>query len=82
MFEDRRYLVIPTSITGSIDFNQVYETSVETLRISTDGQWTFVKYDVGNRPSIYSSEYTEYTHDEMLNLLTGSLWTSPMQDKQ
>lgn len=46
MFDSRRYLIIPTSITGSINFNQVQETSVDTLRLSIDGLKTFVKYDI------------------------------------
>lgn len=81
MFDERRYLIIPTSITGSINFTQVHETSVETLRTSVDGAWTFVKYDSGSRPTIYSSEYNEYTYDEILNVLTGSLWNPPMGNK-
>ena len=42
-YENRKYLIIPTLITGSIDFNQVHETSSETLRLSVDGTKTFVK---------------------------------------
>jgi len=105
MFENRRWLVIPTNLTSSIDFNQVLELSVDTLRLSTDGTQTFVKYeinevtasyeeyyqDAGNpdtwltssieagvygRPSIYDEQYTEYNHTEILNLLTGSNWTT------
>jgi hypothetical protein len=30
------------------------------------------------RPSIYSSSYSEYDHQEILDLLTGSNWTSPI----
>jgi hypothetical protein len=77
MYEDRRYLVIPTSVTSSIDFNEVMETSIETLRLSVDGTQTFVKYDISSgRPSIYSEEYTEYTHDGILELLSTSDWSS------
>jgi hypothetical protein len=106
-YENRRYLIIPTTITESIDFNQVYETSVETLRLSVDGLKTFVKYDVVvepedrtvtyinaetgeeetytvtagvyGRPSIYSPEYPEYTHLQILEVLATSEWTAPME---
>jgi hypothetical protein len=78
-YESRRYLIIPTSITGSIDFNQVHETSIETLRLSVDGTKTFVKYDEGARPSIYSEEYTEYTHSQILEVLSGEEWTSSIE---
>ena len=107
-FENRRYLVIPTSITGSIDFNQVLETSVETLRLSVDGTKTFVKYEVTvveedqtntfvdpetneevttvtpagvyGRPSVYSAEYPEYNHPDILTLLSTEEWTVPMDE--
>jgi hypothetical protein len=45
-YENRRYLIIPTSITGSINFTQVLETSIDTLRLSVDETKTFVKYNV------------------------------------
>ena len=105
MFENRRWLVIPTSITSSIDFNQVLESNMDSLRLSIDGSETFIKYEINEvtasyeeyyqdvedlntwhtssisagiygRPSIYDSQYTEYNHTEILNLLTGSNWTT------
>jgi len=105
MFENRRWLIIPTSLTGSIDFNQVLESSAENLRLSLDGTKTFVKYEINEitasyeeyhpdaenpdiwftssyeagiygRPSIYQEGDKEYTHQEILNVLTGSEWTS------
>jgi hypothetical protein len=106
MFENRRWLIIPTSITSSINFNEVLESSPSTLRVSLDGTETFVKYDITEvtasytteyvnaqtgqvvsssieagiygRPSIYSASYSEYTHQEILDILTGSNWTSPI----
>lgn len=45
-FPNRRWLVIPASEVPNIDFNQVHETSQETLRYSIDGSQTFVKYEV------------------------------------
>ncbi len=103
MFENRRWLVIPTSLTSSIDFNQVLESSVDTLRLSIDGTQTFVKYEVNEitasyeeyyedvdnpgsfltssieagvygRPSIYDTQYTEYSHSGILELLSGEEW--------
>jgi hypothetical protein len=102
-YENRRYLIIPTSITGSINFSQVGETSVETLRLSVDGTKTFVKYEIAiepedrtvtytnpetgeeethiitagvyGRPSVYSPEYPEYTHSQILEELGGEEWT-------
>lgn len=59
MFENRRWLVIPTSLTSSIDFNQVLESSVDTLRLSLDGSQTFVKYEVNE----VTASYEEYYED-------------------
>ena len=108
-YENRRYLIIPTSLTGSVDFNQVHETSAETLRLSVDGSKTFLKYDVTEvtasytevypdpeteemvettieagvygRPSVYSEEYPEYTHSEILTVLSGTDWTTPLDEE-
>lgn len=44
--ENRRWLIIPSNIVEDIDFNEVYETSADTLRYSLDGSKTFVKYDI------------------------------------
>tara|TARA_Y100001972_G_scaffold113801_1_gene148872 strand:- start:889 stop:1224 length:336 start_codon:yes stop_codon:yes gene_type:complete len=45
-FPNRRWLVIPTTITGSINFDEVLEYSKDTLRVSLDGKNTFVKYEL------------------------------------
>ena len=45
-FPNRRWMVIPTSLTGSIDFREVLESSADSLRLSIDGSKTFVKYEV------------------------------------
>ena len=88
-YSNRRYLVIPTTITAQIDFTEVLETSEQTLRKSVDESLTFVKYSVeldenGNiisgRPSIYDEQYDEYTHSEILNLLSTEAWTPADQE--
>jgi hypothetical protein len=33
-------------MTGSIDFNQILESSPESLRLSVDGTKTFIKYEI------------------------------------
>lgn len=45
-FANRRWLIIPTTLTGSIDFNQVLESSPQSLRLSVDGTKTFIKYEI------------------------------------
>jgi hypothetical protein len=46
LYPDRRWLVIPTSITSSINFSEVEEGSIDNLRLSIDGTQTFVKYNI------------------------------------
>ena len=107
-FENRRWLVIPTSIIDDINFNEVLESKKESLRKSLDDSLTFVKYNVNvvdetytetnknpetgedvtntteagvyGRPSIYSEDYTEYNHADMLDLLATEEWTNPIEE--
>ena len=77
-FPNRKWVIFDTSETGSIDFSQVLETSVSTLSLNLSGSQTFVKYE-GSQPSSVSSlssKSQEYTHSEILNILTGSAWMS------
>lgn len=64
LYPDRRWLVIPTSITSSIDFTQVEETSIDTLRLSVDGTETFVKYAITDVTASYTQSYTDATTGE------------------
>jgi hypothetical protein len=36
---------------------------------------------VYGRPSFYSNEYDEYTHEEILELLSTTEWTTPIENK-
>ena len=79
LFNNRHYIIFNTPETGSINFSEVLETSHETLRFSTSSARTFVKYEGDAMPSSVSSLTTKegpYSHDEILNILTGSEWAS------
>jgi hypothetical protein len=72
------YITFNVSEIGSIDFIQVLETSVETLRYSVDKTQTVVKW-VGEIPSCILSLTTKsayMTYDEILALLSTPIWTS------
>ena len=83
MYENRRYVIFNATETGSIDFSQVMENSADTLRFNVSCsrlyvKKTFVKYE-GSQPSSVaglSSKSNEYTHTQILNVLTGSEWSS------
>jgi hypothetical protein len=71
----RNYVIIDGSEVSSVDFNQVLETSADTLRYNTAGTQTFVKFD-GDTPSFLEGK-TAYDRSEMLTILSGSDWTDP-----
>jgi len=70
----RTYVIIDASEVNSVDFDKVAETSADTLRYSLDGTKTFVKYE-GTQPFFLLGK-TEYTHEEILSILSGPDWTS------
>jgi len=73
----RNYVIIDASELSSVDFDQVLETSAETLRYNVNpvGTKTFVKFE-GDTPSFLEGK-TAYTHSEMLEILAGEEWTDP-----
>lgn len=80
IYEHRNYMIFPVSQLNLIDFNTVLETSADTVRKSVDGTKTFVKWDGSTPTCISSLTNTEgpYNHDEILNILSGEEWSSPM----
>lgn len=80
MFENREYLIIPSTEVPKVDFSQVCETSSETLVFSIDKSKTFIKWD-GEQPEFISNlENIEgpYTNSEILEILKGPEWTPPL----
>ena len=67
-----KYVIINASEVSSVNFSQVNETSVDTLRYSLDDSQTFVKFD-GDTPSFLSGK-TLYTYSEMITILDGEDW--------
>ena len=56
------------------DFNEVLQSSRETIRISNDGLLFIAKWD-GDTP-IFLNDVDTYTHAEILTELQGSNWTT------
>jgi hypothetical protein len=69
---NKKYIIITKDEVASVDFSQVDETSVNTLRYNNDGTKTFVKFE-GNTPSFLDGK-TQYTHNEILAELSKSEW--------
>jgi hypothetical protein len=75
----RQYIIFAISEIGLIDFSQVLETSIDTIRKSVDGTKTFVKWD-GDTPACIANLTTAegpYTHEEILAILASEEWTPP-----
>jgi hypothetical protein len=76
-YDTRRYMIFPFSQINLINFDEVFETSAETVRISVDGTKTFVKWE-GETPScvlLLTNTEGPYTHEEILTILATTEWT-------
>jgi len=80
---ERKYIVFNVTEIEKIDFNEVLETSEETLRKSVDGELTFVKYENINIPSsleLLETKQGPFTHSEFLNILDTEVWNNPNKE--
>jgi hypothetical protein len=78
-YEQRQFMIFNVSELNTIDFTQVLETSIDTVRKSVDETKTFVKWDGNTTPSSVENLTTKegpYTYDEILTILSGPEWTS------
>ena len=75
------YIIIPAESLDYVDFRTVKENNPNTLRYSLDGKYFFVKYD-GEQPDFVfnitqdSIGLTEYSHQEIIEILKGPEWSS------
>ena len=65
--ENRKYVIIPLAEVEDVDFSQVMQDSARTLRLSQEGNYTFVKF-TGDTPSFLEGK-TQYTHSEIKAIL-------------
>ena len=75
--ENRKYIIFNVSELDKINFYEVQETSVETIRKSVDETLTFVKYDGDEMPPSVSSLTTiqgPYTQTEILEIISTPEW--------
>jgi len=81
-YNQRQFMIFSTTELSQIDFTQVLETSIDTVRKSVDETKTFVKWD-NTIPECVESLITKegpYTYEEILNILSTSEWCSPIQE--
>ena len=70
------YIIFNITELDKIDFSQVNEDSIDTLRYSNDKQLTFVNWEGKEQPSFISqlSTGTLYTKADIFELLRTSEW--------
>lgn len=76
----KKYIIFDYSEIHKINFNEVYETSQDTLRKSIDGMKTFIKYDdtIPNSIQLIENKSQEYTYQEIITILSTNEWTKPI----
>ena len=83
MYDNRQFAIFSTTELPLINFSEVLETSADTVRTSTDGTLTFVKWEDGGTvpPSVeaLTTIVGYYTYEEILVILSGPEWTTPME---
>lgn len=76
-YEHRQYMIFKVSELELVDFSQVLETSIETVRKSVDGAKTFVKWNGDIIPSSVEALTTKegpYKHEEIIYILSTQEW--------
>lgn len=79
---DNKYVIFNITELSTIDFDQVLETSSDTVIYNVAETQTVVKY-IGDMPSSVQSLTTKegpYTYTQIHNILSGSAWCSPDPD--
>jgi microcystin degradation protein MlrC len=75
---DTKYIIFDLSEIDKINFNEILNTSVDTLRLSTTNK-SIIKY-IGIQPNsiqLLQIKSQEYTNSEILDILTTDEWILP-----
>ena len=82
MHNTRTYAVINLTDVGLIDFNQIGETSVSTIRKSLDDTQFVIKWQDGYTPTFITDGSVvpvgTYNHSEILELMATPEWSEPV----
>jgi len=79
-YDNREFMIFDVSELDTINFNEVLETSADTVRKSADETKTFVKWEGATIPSSVDALTTKqgpYTYTEILSILSTSEWNAP-----
>ena len=73
--KNRTYVIADTSEVSGFDFAQLIDIDESYSRKSLDGSKILARYEDG-QPSFLSGK-TEYTHSQILDILSTPEWISP-----
>jgi hypothetical protein len=76
---DRQYVIINAADVSSVNFDDVLETSGDTLRYNVAGDQTFVKYEGAKPRCLYGKD--TLSHSAMLTVLATEAWSAPMEEE-
>ncbi len=77
---DLTYWVIDSSELRNVDFDEVLQTSADTVRYSVDGGRFIVKY-AGSEPTFIDQitlKQGPYSHEQIIQIVTGTDWNPPI----
>ena len=77
-YANREFMIFNVSELTEINFSEVLETSIDTVRKSTDETKTFVKWEGNTIPTSVENLTTKegpYTYTEILTILLTPEWT-------
>lgn len=79
-YNNREFMIFEVTELPNINFTEVLETSIDTVRKSVDQTKTFVKWDGETIPPSIQALTTKqgpYTYDEIIAILSTDEWTDP-----
>ena len=74
----RQYVILNADEVSTVNFDEVLETSVDTLRYNVEGDQTFVKYEGAKPRCLYGKD--TLSHSAVLTVLTDESWTQPVEE--
>jgi hypothetical protein len=81
-YTNRRFVIFDVSEKDLINYDEVYETAADTLRLSVDGTKTFVEYDLLMPESVQllQTKSEPLTIEQLIEILDTDEWQSNIDD--
>ena len=75
----RQYVILNADEVSTVNFDEVLETSIDTLRYNVAGDQAFVKYEGAKPRCLYGKD--TLSHSAMLTVLEGEAWTRSEEEE-